>query len=592
MKRIVSFLKSTKWISRILFALWIFFSIFANFPNESRLQIVLEFGAFLLIPACIIEMLKNPIIKEVRRKTEHTAVEHIIESKEDANPKVSTGIAKIVKSTKIISRILFFVWVGYLLLFLLIALSGAFSFIDFVCISIVVSALFLIPAAVIEYKKNPIIIERNPNRQKPCLSHSIWGVILLEFSPFMVMGGILGVSYSEPNERIASLIPAGFGVGLFVLGILLISGYITKRKIDKEQEHHYIIEKEKPRTEVKAHLKTTADVVYSEPKKVKVQSKTETNQQVKNRAYNKNNPNPLMPLLAVVIILVVLVAVISSNAGKSTSNVSLSPTEASQPEETLPIVDLSAFDGDCGVTATVDIEKESGSHLLDVNILATNNTQKDISKLTLYFVKCYNTEGPLKNWEYSDRLKFEDISAGETKHGRWVLGTTNVGALEYRVYVAYVLYSDGTEWGKETVEHNAVVTRAEEVDVCYYKDGVVQGANSVEKQYVVTYSARIIQNNSVGDSWSFGMKCGETSFLSGKQITVTVAADRGPKLTIWAQESDASKNDFGQKDIVFSDIAIGETETITEQVMVTENDGRYIGRDAYIQFTVTIKRIS
>ena len=186
----------------------------------------------------------------------------------------------------------------------------------------------------------------------------------------------------------------------------------------------------------------------------------------------------------------------------------------------------------------------------------------------------------------------EDISAGDTKHGRWVLGTTTVGALEYRVYVAYVLYSDGTEWGKETVEHNAVVMRSEEVDVCYYKDGVVQGADSVEKQYVVTYSARIVQNPSVGDSWSFGIKCGVTSFSSGKQITVPVATDKGPKLTIWAQESNASKDDFGPKDVVFSDIGIGETETITEQVMVTENNGRYIGRDAYIQFTVTIKRIS
>lgn len=291
-------------------------------------------------------------------------------------------------------------------------------------------------------------------------------------------------------------------------------------------------------------------------------------------------------------ILIFLLTVILLCTLVSCGTTSLHTDTSSTQEETLPVVDLSAFEGESGITATVDIEKESDSHLLDVNILATNNSQKDISTLILYFVKCYNTEGPLKNWQYSDRLKFEDISAGDTKHARWVLGTTTVGALEYKVYVAYILYSDGTKWGKETVEHNAVVTRSEEVDVCYYKDGILQDATTVEKQYVVTYSAKIIQNSHVGDSWSYGMKYGETTLTSGKQITTSVATDRGPKLTIWAEESDASKNDFGQKDIVFSDIGIGETETITEQVMVTENDGKYIGHDAYIQFTVTIKRTS
>lgn len=594
MKRVVSFLKSTKWISRILFCLWIFFSIFANFPNESRLQIVLEFGALLLIPAVIIEVLKNPILKGLKHKNDNITTDKPIQAPKKENAEMSTGLAKFLKTTKIISRILFFVWAGYVLLFFLISLTDAFSFVDFICISVGVSAFFLIPAGIIEYKKNPILAEKNPNRQKPFLSHSIWGVILLEISPFIVMGGILGINYSEPNEKIFLLIPLVLGIGLFVFGLLLISGYITKTKIENEQKQGSLFQNTKTRTqeEYKTPTDYISSVAYDKPKQVKVHIKNETQQKNKRQTYNKNNLNPLIPVLTVVIIFVVLFGVIASNGGKSSNNSSSVSTESNKQEETIPTVDLSAFEGKCGVTATVDIEKESDSHLLDVNILATNNSQKDISKLILYFVKCYNTEGPLKNREYCDRLKFEDISAGDTKHSRWVLGTTTVGALEYRVYVAYVLYSDGTEWGKETVDHNEVVTKAEEVDVCYYKDGVVQGVDSVEKQYVVTYSARVIKNPSVGDAWSFGMKYGETSFLSGKQITVAVAADRGPKLTIWAQESDASKNDFGQKDVVFSDIGIGETETLTEQVMVTENDGRYIGRDAYIQFTITIKRIS
>ena len=114
---------------------------------------------------------------------------------------------------------------------------------------------------------------------------------------------------------------------------------------------------------------------------------------------------------------------------------------------------------------------------------------------------------------------------------------------------------------------------------------------TVEKKYVVTYSAEIVRNSHVGDSWSFGISCGGITFSSGEQITVTVSPDKGPTLTIWAKEHDDKNSDFGKKDIIFSNLSPGQTETITEQVVVTENSGRYSGYSAYIEFTVTITNI-
>lgn len=147
---------------------------------------------------------------------------------------MNENIKRFFKRTKVVSRVLFFVWAGCVLLFFLITLTDAFSLVDFVCTSIAVAAFFLVPAAVIEYKTNPMIAEKNKSKQKTRLIHSIWGVILLEISPFLIASGILGISYSEASEWVP-LLPLVLGIGLFLIGVLLISGYITKAKTNKKQ---------------------------------------------------------------------------------------------------------------------------------------------------------------------------------------------------------------------------------------------------------------------------------------------------------------------------------------------------------------------
>ena len=141
------------------------------------------------------------------------------------------------KSTKIISRVLFFVWAGCLLLFSLVSLTGVFSFIDFLCVVVFISSFFLMPAILIEYKKNPILMAHREKKGwvKPSLSYTIWGIILIEFSPFMIVGGILGINYSGNSNGAPMQIPLFLGIFLFLLGILLINGCMTKVKLAGEK---------------------------------------------------------------------------------------------------------------------------------------------------------------------------------------------------------------------------------------------------------------------------------------------------------------------------------------------------------------------
>ena len=51
-------------------------------------------------------------------------------------------------------------------------------------------------------------------------------------------------------------------------------------------------------------------------------------------------------------------------------------------------------------------------------------------------------------------------------------------------------------------------------------------------------------------------------------------------------------DDVGNKIITFSDLGIGEEETITEFVEVVENGGAYTSNVAVWKFSVKLKRLS
>ncbi len=111
------------------------------------------------------------------------------------------------------------------------------------------------------------------------------------------------------------------------------------------------------------------------------------------------------------------------------------------------------------------------------------------------------------------------------------------------------------------------------------------------RYYCISYSARLIMNNSVGNEWSYGASFNGEYISSDSTITATFYGNKDPVIMLVAVESDKAKDDTGRSSIALPDIAIGEQCTITETVDVRENDGRYSGNLAQWEFTVTIYRV-
>ena len=101
----------------------------------------------------------------------------------------------------------------------------------------------------------------------------------------------------------------------------------------------------------------------------------------------------------------------------------------------------------------------------------------------------------------------------------------------------------------------------------------------------------MISNSHVGDKWSYGLKHDDTFVEPQTIVTILVLENSGPKFTIYGMEND-TKDDYGANTILFSNLNIGESETIIERGIITENEGRYIGFDACMEFTVTCTRVS
>jgi len=196
-----------------------------------------------------------------------------------------------------------------------------------------------------------------------------------------------------------------------------------------------------------------------------------TSRTTRRRTQNIGEIDNTVLILSGIILLVMIVGfiwfMISAINWLNSSNYEEQNVSASSPEiiESSSYVDLAAFEGECGVDASVEIEKEKTSYLLDVNIILTNTSSKNISSAILYLVKCYDDDTPIESWQYCDRLLFEDIDVNASSKERWLLGTTTQGAREYKVYVAYVLFEDGTSWGNETINHEEVIKRNVQVDV-------------------------------------------------------------------------------------------------------------------------------
>lgn len=114
---------------------------------------------------------------------------------------------------------------------------------------------------------------------------------------------------------------------------------------------------------------------------------------------------------------------------------------------------------------------------------------------------------------------------------------------------------------------------------------------TIARKAELSYTAKLISNDSVGDEWSYSIKVKNNTYSSlNEKIVIELDGDNIPVEFI-ASEYDKSKSDIGMNSIVlpYSEIIKGEALTFIKQVIVTENGGRYSGNSAIVEFTLTVK---
>lgn len=125
---IKNFFKNTKVVSRVLTGFALFFAFFANFSEESRLLTIIDFMVVFFLPALITELCSNPVANGSNLR-----------------------VFKVLTSTKVVSRILFYMWAFTGLL----GAGGIPS--NFYFTIPIMGIIFLLPAIIIEIKTNPHI---------------------------------------------------------------------------------------------------------------------------------------------------------------------------------------------------------------------------------------------------------------------------------------------------------------------------------------------------------------------------------------------------------------------------------------------------
>ena len=111
-----------------------------------------------------------------------------------------------------------------------------------------------------------------------------------------------------------------------------------------------------------------------------------------------------------------------------------------------------------------------------------------------------------------------------------------------------------------------------------------------ESTYMITYSAWLDYNNSVGNSWGYGLEYYGEFVESGSYVSCAKVIN-SIFVTVYAMEYD-SVTDYGAAYVSFDSIDVGEKKTKEVAVIVRENRGRYAGNTAQWIFEITVERIS
>lgn len=141
MNKLCEFVKTSCASSKILFAIWFLLALFVESTEQSKFVTIFKMGIVFLSPAVMTELRKNSLFENCDVKA-----------------------INIFRNTKIISRILIYLWLVCVI----------FSGVDvgaFLCFSI----FFLLPVILIEYNINPIIkmCNKKGNEMQQCQEDSI-----------------------------------------------------------------------------------------------------------------------------------------------------------------------------------------------------------------------------------------------------------------------------------------------------------------------------------------------------------------------------------------------------------------------------------
>ena len=111
------------------------------------------------------------------------------------------------------------------------------------------------------------------------------------------------------------------------------------------------------------------------------------------------------------------------------------------------------------------------------------------------------------------------------------------------------------------------------------------------QKFRITWSAKLVDSNHVGDSWSKIFEVNNEVFSSGSMITVDPDSQFTVRLTI--QENDSKPDtDYYFARITYSEELCENGYKISDSLYVTENGGRYSGNSAEWNITITITPVN
>lgn len=107
------------------------------------------------------------------------------------------------------------------------------------------------------------------------------------------------------------------------------------------------------------------------------------------------------------------------------------------------------------------------------------------------------------------------------------------------------------------------------------------------QRFRITWSAKLVDSNHVGNNWSKTFEVNDEAFSSGSVITVDPDSQFTVRLTI--QENDSKPDtDYYFARIAYSEELCENGYEVSETLYVTENGGRYSGNSAEWNITITI----